>query len=734
MQTVATSWTAEERDAVRNIAHNLLVSWKKDSLVGNRTFTIGVSLIGGNDVIGINPGAVGGPGIYKYFDESEYVQQMTWERGLNMPLGGVVKAMAEATLSNESEPDTGDSLTLNGSSSYASFTRQTFSGEFTLAFWVKNSSASSTAFVVGDSSTDVKIGFANSKLFTRITSGGSSDNVTVPYTTSDWHHLVFTRDSSNKVDVYVDGGSAQRLFSDVAQSGDFTIAYIGRTNTGQYFLGYVDDFAVWNSKLSALQISNIYTSRSFAQGATIIYGFDGTATDDSGNGLTATLNGGATYSPIVSGEFSVGVLSGRFTPDYMGGNSELFTSILPRRPAIISAGFNYDGIDNVIPQFSGIFDKNPAVNMRDRTVALSMADYIDFFQNRYLDRTLMFTAQRTDQVIETLFSQLGMSTAQYELDYGINIIPFGLFEKKSRFSDVMQELVQAENANLYQDEVGVFRFENRQHWDSSPHTDVQRIITTSQVIDFHMPGDDHIINVVEVKSNVRKKQANQKLYELTGTEIIPASGTLDVFVDFTDDYGALPVLSIDTPVYITSATTSLYATNVSDTGDGITNNASISLKSMSTFATSAKLTFQNTSSTPTFLTQLELWGRPAKVDTVIDERQERQLSTTAYEERPLTIENNYIGSESWAKSYGQMILNDFAFPENLMYMTIRAIPELQLGDLISWQGRYWRVYDIKSTLDASSGFIQELSLLKRDITSYFRIGISTIGGSDQIAP
>jgi hypothetical protein len=418
----------------------------------------------------------------------------------------------------------------------------------------------------------------------------------------------------------------------------------------------------------------------------------------------------------------------------MGGNSELFTSILPRRPAIISAGFNYGGIDNTIPQFSGIFDKNPTVSMRDRKVSLSMADYIDFFQNRYLDQTVMFTAQRTDQVIESLFSQLGMSTAQYSLDYGINVIPFGLFEKASRFSDVMQELVQAENANLYQDEQGIFRFENRQHWDASPYTNVQRIITTSQVLDFHMPGDDHIINVVEVKSNVRKKQANQKLYELTAPEVVPANGTVDIFVDFTDDYGALPVLSLDNPVYITGATTSLYATNVSEDGDDITNSSAISLKYISVFTSSAKLTFQNTSSTATFLTQLELWGRPAKVDTVIDERQERQLSTTAYEERPLVIENNYIGSESWAKSYGQMILNDFAFPENLLYMTIRAIPEMQLGDLVSWQSREWRVFDIKSTLNADSGFIQELSLLRRDITSYFRIGISTIGGTDQIAP
>ncbi len=102
MQTVDAAFTAEERDKVRKIAHNLQVSWKKETTLGNRTFTIGVSLIGGNDIIGINPGAVGSPGNYRYFDESDYVTQLAWERGLHMPTGGMTMALAEATLDNTS--------------------------------------------------------------------------------------------------------------------------------------------------------------------------------------------------------------------------------------------------------------------------------------------------------------------------------------------------------------------------------------------------------------------------------------------------------------------------------------------------------------------------------------------------------------------------------------------------------------------------------------------------------
>lgn len=106
----------------------------------------------------------------------------------------------------------------------------------------------------------------------------------------------------------------------------------------------------------------------------------------------------------------------------------------------------------------------------------------------------------------------------------------------------------------------------------------------------------------------------------------------------------------------------------------------------------------------------------------------------AFEERILSVENDYIQTKTWAESLANLILSQFSDPESLQTIVIRAKPQLQLGDLISWQGRSWRIFDIKATLDASRGFVQELQLLQRDVQTYFRIGISTIGGPDAIAP
>lgn len=421
--------------------------------------------------------------------------------------------------------------------------------------------------------------------------------------------------------------------------------------------------------------------------------------------------------------------SHRYTPHYMGGDGELFTSILPRRPAIINAGFNYNGVDNTIPQFVGLFTKNPRVDRRQGTMEWQAADFIDFLKNKFVDQTSMFTSQRTDQVIDTILQNLGYATAQYELDPGINVIPFGIFEKGTRWADIINNLVQAEYGHFYQDEVGILRFENRQHWDSSPHNNVQKVIFTAEVLDALAPSEDHIINVVEVKSNVREVQANQKFWELSSPIAVPANGSVDIWADFED-----PVINVDTPVYITSATTSLYSTNYNSESTGLTGQASISLVRTDRFAHSYKMTFSNSDDSEIYITTLELFARPAKIIKEVYERAQDDSSVTAYEERPYRIENNYIQSQDWAESFAQMILNDYAELENIQEIVIRAKPELQLGDLISWQGRHWRVFGMKTQLDPSIGFVQELKLLQRTIVAYFRIGISTVGGTDKIAP
>lgn len=411
--------------------------------------------------------------------------------------------------------------------------------------------------------------------------------------------------------------------------------------------------------------------------------------------------------------------SDRYLPDYMGGSSALFTAQLPRRPVIINAGFNYNGIDNLLPQFVGISTEKPSINRRNKTTTIKGSDFLEFLQGRYLDETAMFTGKRSDEVISDALTTLGYSTSQYDLDTGINIIDFGIFKKGTTYASMFDKLAKAEYAHMYQDEEGVIRFENRMHWNSSPHTDIERTIFTADVFDAMSISDDHLINVVEVTAHPRVKESEEYLFVLQ-VPVLLEVGDNEFFVDYED-----PVLEVEGQTF--SANSNEFGTGADRTDD-------VTIKSQSDFAETTKYVLENNNAGLVWLTDFSVTGRPAKIKEEIYVRKQDDSSVTAFEEQSLKVENDFIQSQSWAESYAQMLLDDFAEPENLQQLRIRAMPELQLGDQISWQGKYWRIWDIATTIDPAVGFVQDIKLLKRTIVSYFQIGVSTIGSSDQIAP
>lgn len=427
-------------------------------------------------------------------------------------------------------------------------------------------------------------------------------------------------------------------------------------------------------------------------------------------------------------EFELDNTSRRYTPDYSGGDSVISTaSYLPRRPVNLQAGFNYGGVDHNIPQFVGLTSKPPIIDKRSGTARYQAEDFVGYLQNKNVDTDAMFTSIRTDQAIEQFLVNSGFSTSQYDLDYGINVIPFALFEKGTKAGKYLNDLVQAENGRLYQDEEGVIKFQNRQAWDSFPYFNVQRTISTAQVINDRTPDTSHLINVVEVKSKVRVKQPLQVVMNFNTATAINAGETIELFFNYED-----PILEVISPTV--AGTESYYLANSEPDGSGTDVTSSVSLSSIANFAKTSRLRFTNNGSSQLFLTSVVISGRPAKVINDIYYRDKRGISVTAYEEQPYLVENDYIQGTDWANSYTQLILNDYSRPENIQELVIRAMPELQFGDLISWRGRYWRVFGINTRLDPREGFIQTLKLLQREVVSYFRIGISTIGGSDKIAP
>lgn len=421
-----------------------------------------------------------------------------------------------------------------------------------------------------------------------------------------------------------------------------------------------------------------------------------------------------------------------FTPS--NSLSPLYGNLLPKRPIRITAGF----AGETIPQFIGMTDAKPEIDEKNKTATFYCIDFLKFMMDQPLDEELMYIDLRTDEIIESLLEGGGILASQMDLDTGSVIIPFAYFPKGMKRGEALRLVAESELGNLSMAENGRATFQNRTNWnDNTPVWDFNKLNTLER----KTASKSDIINVVEVYSQARAVMAKQKLWEMSGTVEIKPGSTAEIFPDFRDDYGALPVTTMDDPQYITVASTSLYATNELEDGSGDPLNSFVSLTASDLFSTGAKLVFSNAhSSKSIFITQLELFATPAKVQNDIYVRVQDDASVgdrDGYEESVKEIKNNYIQDATAATTIGRIITEDRGQDDDQYDLLVKAVPQLQISDVVSWtepdNTDDYFVTRISATIN-SSGFRQSIRTSKRTINEYFRIGISTIGGSDKIGP
>lgn len=410
-----------------------------------------------------------------------------------------------------------------------------------------------------------------------------------------------------------------------------------------------------------------------------------------------------------------------FTP-HRGSVIEDF--ILPYRPVKLYGGFG----DEAVPQFTGLTEKMPTIDEKNKLASFHAIDFMYSLFNRPLDEAVMYENMRTDEILAELLIEFGISPTQYSFDAGYNIVDFAFFDKGSKFGDAIKELMEAEMGRFYMDEQGVIRFKNRQNYATSPVW----FFNESNIVDIQTSKQDDIINVVTVKADVRQVQAKQKYWELQSAVMIPANGSVDIWADFQD-----PVTTLDTPQYITSATTSLYTANTIEDGSGTNTSAGISLSSGTLFAKSYKMTFTNTNAYPVYLTSIELYATPALIVKQVYVRYEDAASIAKYDERVLDIENNFINNEGDASSKAQIIIDDYSGYASTFELTVKGNPALQVGDPVNvcvWGSA--DVYVITKIVNRweLGKFTQRLTVRKKVFRKFFTVGVSTIGGTDVIAP
>lgn len=274
-------------------------------------------------------------------------------------------------------------------------------------------------------------------------------------------------------------------------------------------------------------------------------------------------------------------------------------------------------------------------------------------------------------------------------------------------------------------------------------------------------------------------------------------GIVTIEADFSDTNGALPVTSVVLPTYYSASSSTLtsnYQANNSSDGSGtdmesyifIVGTSLINQPSDAATLTGSSyfITFANTYSQPIYVTQLTLFGTPAKVTYTINYEYQNQASIALYGDNPtnngsaLLIQNDLIQSPSTAQSNAIVLVTDYSTAYKRITADVTPVPQLQIGDTVtvgnnditntsyqpagllvsllqqrqaySWtasglllalmQPKILPIYTDYVIVGISHSFTddapmkQVLELEEKVLVTYFTIGISSIGGPDSLAP
>ena len=218
----------------------------------------------------------------------------------------------------------GPALSFAGDDYFTFSSNITFSGAYTIAMWFYVDAWDANYRMMisrGPSGTYEKIGTSNDMahfLVRSKTSGASDATVSLP-STGAWHFLTLTRNSLDKVDLYIDAGPPSRLYGDAAQTGNAVWGAIGYS-VSQFWNGTLDNVLLCNRALSAQEIRQLYLDQ-FAMfnrpgraelmyvPTTAVVSLAGTSSGESGAsgsiGLTRRLAGSASAHTAASGEIGV---------------------------------------------------------------------------------------------------------------------------------------------------------------------------------------------------------------------------------------------------------------------------------------------------------------------------------------------------------------------------------------------------------------------------------------------
>lgn len=405
--------------------------------------------------------------------------------------------------------------------------------------------------------------------------------------------------------------------------------------------------------------------------------------------------------------------------------------LIPGRPTKLFSG--YDG-EPLLQQFVGLTQGKPELDQSAKTAQFDSLDYLNEIFKLQLSESVAMSNVRTDEALAALFQQFGIESYQYELARGRNVIPFLFLEEGKSAADAFREIMQAEGGQLWIDEQGLIRFDQRLVPVQGPvftfnESNISTISTT---------GDTEIINRVNITSNIRSVQQAQPIHAGSGElssptlsepVIIPASSTGLYQIKLNDPLAGYsePTLGFE------SGDSWFTATTGGDTD--VVSNLSVTDSSLS--VNTLTLTFTNTNSFDVYLNAIEVYGEPAKIVDTINYEAFDQDSIDQYGEHLLKIDNDLFGSEPNCESFSYTTIDAYSQFDSIIEISVKGDPSLQLGDII-WvdttkiAGQF-QIIKISNSI-SPSGVTQIIKAKRYNPREWFTLNVSLLDGTDVLAP
>lgn len=409
-----------------------------------------------------------------------------------------------------------------------------------------------------------------------------------------------------------------------------------------------------------------------------------------------------------------------------GVNDTVGTSLKPNRPTKLFAGFKVLGVEKTLPVMYGLTDQ-PYENKNSREAGFNCYDYVSFINDYELESSI-YENQRSDQLIAAILQEAGFTSSQYVLETGLNTIEFAWFQKGDKAGEKIKQIVEAEDGHFYQDEQGVLRFRNRRSYNNN-----QTPVWTINPEDVQQWDEDRnvgIINRCIVHAKPRQVQEAGVIWENGIIQSLSPGGSVTIWASFQD-----PITTLTTPAAGVD-----YVANTAENGSGSDLTSDIDITT-TLFTTSVELEVTNNGATVAYLTTLQLRGTPATVTSEIEAIYDDSGSQDTYGRKQTIIENDFIDTEAFAAYLARIVVEKYRVPSRRLRLVVRAVPQLQLQDVVSVKdpdlGVYksYRVMGIKGTMDLGGGFMQTLELRElsdSETDNYAVVGVSVVGGTDVV--